>query len=340
MNVCVVNYKFLEDCFNNWIIHQPCREKYIIFKKHKFLLRPLKNLISNKYVREYIKLTISAFDTSDNKTIQTRQPTQQKRHIPEEQPLSAITTTATTTTATGTTTKAATATKSTRSSNIKLSTVTSATLLASHSVSINNLSLPSSFKARRSKRSKAPTLLFTGFTESLTGIKKEIQRLNFTLTEDVYNATHFITDGNILRTVKFLSAVNLGLKITTKKWLEASIKDRMLLDPDEFPLVDEIVEREQMFIFEIALKKLILFFRIKQRKKHLGTDYKSAGGHMMKKIKELNHSNSCNLVIIDPINQAEKSRLVRMGYKVYNKDVVIITSLRQSMKELDQFVVE
>ncbi|KAG2224843.1 hypothetical protein INT45_008025 [Circinella minor] len=126
--------------YNNWIIHQQsCQEKYINFqetqispgaiidttivnrwyKKNekspkcvKHSKKNWKNLISNKYVREYTKLTISVSDTSDNKTIQTKrptqqptQPTQQKKHITEGQPLSAITTTATTTTGTGTTTK-------------------------------------------------------------------------------------------------------------------------------------------------------------------------------------------------------------------------------------------
>ncbi|KAG2226545.1 hypothetical protein INT45_014289 [Circinella minor] len=236
-----------------------------------------KNLISNKYVREYTKLTISASDTSNNKKIQIRQPTCQKGHIPEGQPLSEITTTtaatptttATTATATGTTTKAVTATTSTESSNINSSTVTSATLFASLSVGINNPSLPSSFKARRSKRSKAATLLFTGFTESLT--------------------------------VKFLSAVHLGLKITTKKWLDASIKDGKLLDPNEFPLVDEIVEREQMFNLRDSLEEA----RSNSERITLEQIVRSAGGQMMKKIKELDHSNSCNLVIIDPINQVE-----------------------------------
>ena len=61
---------------------------------------------------------------------------------------------------------------------------------------------------------------------------------------------------------------------------------------------------------------------------------------MMKEIIELDHTNSYHLLIIDPNNLTEKSRFTRMGYKVYNKNAIIITSLRQSMKELDQFVVK
>ena len=71
-----------------------------------------------------------------------------------------------------------------------------------------------------------------------------MRKLGVTLTEDVYKATHLVANGKILRTAKFLSAVNLGLKITTREWLDASIKAGDLLEADEFPLVDEAHEKE------------------------------------------------------------------------------------------------
>ncbi|KAG2224844.1 hypothetical protein INT45_008026 [Circinella minor] len=170
-------------------------------------------------------------------------------------------------------------------------------------------------------------------------------KLNVILTEGVYKATHLVTNGNILRTVKFLSAVSLNLKITTKKWLDASIEDGKLLDPDEYPLVDEIVEREQMFNFRDSLEEA--------RKDRQATYPPSKTGTLLQSYKFYFSGSKSEIitleqivrsaggqVIKDLINQAEKSRSGRMGYRIYNKDVAIITSLRQSMKKLDQFVVE
>ena len=59
----------------------------------------------------------------------------------------------------------------------------------------------------------------------------------------------------MLRTANFISAVNLGLKITTKQWLDKSIKAGNLLGVDEFLLVDDTSENEQGFNLQTSLEE-------------------------------------------------------------------------------------
>ena len=53
----------------------------------------------------------------------------------------------------------------------------------------------------------------------------------------------------MLRTANFISAVNLGLKITTKQWLDESIKAGNLLG------VDETSENEPGFNLQTSLEE-------------------------------------------------------------------------------------
>ncbi|KAI7853964.1 hypothetical protein BDC45DRAFT_569512 [Circinella umbellata] len=207
-----------------------------------------------------------------------------------------------------------------------------------------------------SKSTEKPVLLFTGFTDKLTKEKREIRKLGVTLTEDVYKATHLVANGKILRTAKFLSAVNLGLKITTKEWLDASIKGGDLLDAEEFPLVDEANEKELGCNLRESLEKVrkgrqatdppskkgtlfqgYKFYFLGSTKETIQLEQivESGGGQVVYSVDHLDESNY--FIISSPGSTDNEKKLSSHNKEVHSKDVVTLGSLRQSFDNFDQY---
>ncbi|KAI9273099.1 hypothetical protein BDA99DRAFT_500034 [Phascolomyces articulosus] len=104
---------------------------------------------------------------------------------------------------------------------------------------VNKLLQSTSPSSSTQRLSAQTVILFTGFKEDeIKPKKKKIREYSVDITDNVMKATHIVVKDKILKTSKFLRAVNLGLTIATEEWIDESLEAGKLLDAENYQVND------------------------------------------------------------------------------------------------------
>ncbi|KAF7726703.1 hypothetical protein EC973_008477 [Apophysomyces ossiformis] len=188
-----------------------------------------------------------------------------------------------------------------------------------------------------------------------------LRRLGAQLTESIVHATHLIVEERILRTPKFLCAVNLGLDIVQVDWIKDTIRNDGWQDVAPYAVVDRETEDRHNFSLSGSLA-LARQSRVEQAKMRHGTwlqgwdvcvlqssknvlkeVIETAGGKFVNKTYArklcdlgINDSEKKLLIISDPKDKTEWAEFTSHGISIYDIEMVIVGSFRQRL-DLDQF---
>ncbi|KAG0170496.1 hypothetical protein DFQ28_001810 [Apophysomyces sp. BC1034] len=191
--------------------------------------------------------------------------------------------------------------------------------------------------------------------------KAALRRLGAQLTESISQATHLVVEERVLRTPKFLCAVNLGLHIVQVDWIKESIRKERFQEVACYAVKDE--ETENRLDFDLAESLAAARdSRVEHAKTRHGTwlqnwevcvlqssknvlkeVIETAGGKFVSKsyarrLCDLPSDNSETklLIISDPKEKDEWSEFTSYGKSIHDIEIVIVGSFRQRL-DLDQF---
>ncbi|KAF7722799.1 hypothetical protein EC973_002683 [Apophysomyces ossiformis] len=209
--------------------------------------------------------------------------------------------------------------------------------------------------------SAAVRIITSGFTLSREQ-QTALQRLGAQVTEVVEQATHLVVEARVLRTPKFLCAVNLGLMIVRLGWIKDSIKKHQWQDEAAYAVKDPENEKRYKFnlsdSLSIARAKNTEFASARHRAWLEGWDIcllqpsknvlkeviETAGGKVVsrtyaRKLRDRASDEDAKarlLLISDPKEKDDWPEFTTHGYSVYDMELLIVGSLRQQL-DLDEF---
>ncbi|KAI8388231.1 uncharacterized protein BYT42DRAFT_611301 [Radiomyces spectabilis] len=191
--------------------------------------------------------------------------------------------------------------------------------------------------------------------------KSAIRRLGGGTTENILQATHLVVEKRILRTPKFLCAVNLGLSIVRLEWLKDSISQEQWQNESEYEVHDSDVEKRLGFnlakSLDIARKHQVEYksgtrgtwlegyeICILQTNKNAVKDViETAGGKVVPKPSArrlrdlLSGSTQTRLLVVSTAQDKDKwTEYSLHNVPVYDTEIIIAGAFRQRL-DFDEF---
>ncbi|KAI8099113.1 BRCT domain-containing protein [Halteromyces radiatus] len=186
---------------------------------------------------------------------------------------------------------------------------------------------------------------------------KAIRKLGSKIVNDIRQANILIVPNRILRTPKFLCAVNLGIDIVNTQWLKDSIEKQAWCNPMDYQVDDKEAEEKYGFRLEASLHSARQAIRSNINKKKNGIWLEGydvclvqTGSSVLKEVVETAGGNIIPipktkdkhdkvLALANKDNRRKKvwDQLRQNGIKIYDQELVIVGSLRQQLA-LDEFI--
>ena len=170
------------------------------------------------------------------------------------------------------------------------------------------------------------------------------KNLSLKLEEDrISQCTHLITAGRVLRTVKMLCSINLGVEVVDDAWVKECLRAKQVVDAKEWAIKDSAAEEKYDFSLAESLAKA------RQGKVFAGISFyctahtapspaqlteiiQSGGGTVLTKLPSGKKSNKKVVIISCDEDSDEVCKLsARTGGPVYTTEFVLSACLRQKM---------
>ncbi|CAO3629855.1 unnamed protein product [Cunninghamella blakesleeana] len=208
-------------------------------------------------------------------------------------------------------------------------------------------------------------IAFSGGVVLTTAEQKSVKRLGCTITENIREASHLVVPDKIIRTPKFLCALNLGIIIVTFDWVKQSIKQKSWCNSLEYILNDLVTEDQYGFSLYQSLltaQRCLVGVDDQGGKKDAhgtwlqGYDVcvfhsdknsvfkevvETAGGRWVTlKKHKLFSEPSYNLILLANKNDSKKSwsDYTKNNIRVYNTDAIVIGTFHQKL-ELNDYII-
>ncbi|KAI8139395.1 hypothetical protein BJV82DRAFT_627111 [Fennellomyces sp. T-0311] len=193
-----------------------------------------------------------------------------------------------------------------------------------------------------------PKILFTAI-KSTKEMEVKLKRLGGTCVNSVDKATHLVVKDRVLRTPKFLCAVNLGINIVTLDWLTDSFETGQWQDPTKYIPKDE----KNKHNLEASLKLAREMRETEGSRRHAANSWltgfdvhflqsdeaknkgmydivTTAGGKVTQRLNTSGISDSL-LVLSFPEKKERWEGLKDNGIPVYDTDMIVVGSLNQCL---------
>ncbi|KAL0084901.1 BRCT domain-containing protein [Phycomyces blakesleeanus] len=168
--------------------------------------------------------------------------------------------------------------------------------------------------------------------------KSNARALGAQFVESIAFATHLVSEDRIIRTPKFLCAINLGLHIIRREWIKDSIEGHEWQDEKNYAIHDKESEkklgfslddslniaRERIFSGENGWLDGLTVYLPPKNRDSLKQVVETAGGKVVLR-KPL--ANDDVLVI----SEDKDPGLIRLGFQLYSPDLVIHGTLQQKL---------
>jgi hypothetical protein len=179
------------------------------------------------------------------------------------------------------------------------------------------------------------------------------------VVNDVREARILVVRDKIVKTSKFLCALNLGTTITTLQWLKDSIDNQKWCDPLDYPVKD--VDMEKRYGFKLYhtlpntqatkggarkgsrgtwLKGFDVCFLLEDKDHALQDVVESAGGTLIRIPKRRplatsmdtpDHGATVIALAVKNSDQQRWAALQEYGVAIYDKELVVVGSFRQQL---------
>ncbi|KAI8335484.1 hypothetical protein BC941DRAFT_514988 [Chlamydoabsidia padenii] len=209
---------------------------------------------------------------------------------------------------------------------------------------------------------ESPTTITTTSCTLTKTEEKSIKKLGSAIVSEITKADILIVNDRILRTPKFLCAVNLGTTIVTKQWLTDSIAKQTWCSPSDYQVHDKEMEGNYGFTLHTSLLRAQQGIQAEGKRVH-GTwlqgyevcVLQASSGQMLKQVVEtaggkyiqvpkrhaLGLKKKDGIKLLALTNKEDNKHrgwndLQEHGFSIYDQELVIIGSLRQELV-LDSF---